>query len=283
METIDIFKVEFIFKEELYETYGQIRKPIDVNKPILLKINYFGDNFPCILLEFSQINNEVKVRHIRAQDWGGYSNDERNLCVRKISGKNKEFLPEKGTLDLLVLLALSIIQKMKEKNIIQKDSIVKINDLAYKDEMPISWFKFFRNYDSNILPETTYSKFGFILRNPDDKDESFETYMNYTIPYILNKKLKEYKFNKKFFEELRIFNDILKEKRMKMIKYNPNEKLEDFIVKIFETKKMKYYSELINIINKTTKFDIRGDWYWSESYYNSKVKDKIKVVKFIEL
>jgi hypothetical protein len=29
--------------------------------------------------------------------------------------------------------------------------------------------------------------------------------MNYTIPYILNKKLKEYKFNKKFFEELRIF------------------------------------------------------------------------------
>ena len=46
---------------------------------------------------------------------------------------------------------------------------------------------------------------------------------------------------------------------------------------------MKYYSELINIIDKTTKFDIRGDWYWSESYYNSKVKDKIKVVKFIEL
>ena len=84
---------------------------------------------------------EFKVYKLRAVAFGGYNEDDRVICL-------KPTLPEKGALDILVMLSLAIA------DYIDKGCIVKIEDGAKIDNnYPLSWRKFFTK------GETTYSKY----------------------------------------------------------------------------------------------------------------------------
>ena len=197
----------------------------------------------------------------------GYKEDERVLCIRPP-------LPEKGALNILVLLSLAIINDMMDKGIV-KNCKVQILDLAMNERYPISWYKYF-----NGRKETTYSKYGFVIRdlNVYDKDyEYFDYYMSEIIPKILNKRMNIMSRDEEFQMLLEEFNLVLKSKRIKRVIFNPTETIGEFLNKVLNTKRVEDYKELLKRLNKRTQFDIRYEWYWSKRYYDKFVNNKVMI------
>ena len=258
---IQILKYTFTYQTITYTAFLQIRNKKDV---ITINIGEFGDTFPCIMLKYTKKDNVFSIDKLRAQPFGGYSEDDRVLCIRPS-------LPEKGALNILVLLSLAIINDMLDKGIV-KNSKIKIFDLAINDRYPISWYKYFIG-----KKETAYSKYGFIIRNIK-KNISFDNYMNQIIPNILNQKMSIFSKDEDFQYLLQDFNGFLRSKKLRAIKFSMNETIEDFIKRVLDTKRPEKYSELLEYMNAITEFDIRGTWYWSKDYYEKNVTDKIQII-----
>ncbi len=302
--------IKFIFehKNNTYEANTQIRKR--KNNNINITVGFYGDNFPCIILNYIDSKKIFKIDKIRAQSFGGYSLDDRMLCIRNT--KTKEFLPEKGSLDILIMLSLSIFDYFRSNNYIDSSTNVLIKDMAMKDEYPLSWLKY-RNIIPNAIPDNianaipdnngyssllTYSKYGFQLRGKkyhslcyeeeyiDSPDLlfSFENYLKDVIPRKLSLNLKNVisKMNntkrKEFLYQLHELNNILKRKRINTINIENDTTIKNFIFQIFETKRQKEYKQIICLLDEEIQFDIRGYWFLDFKYYNfAKIVDVLEI------
>lgn len=254
-KTVEI-QLDFIFKEKEYRIRG-----ISKNKKnkLIIQFGNYGDDFPCIINEYDIQKREYYVAKLRAKAFGGWNEDDRVICL-------KPSLPEKGALDILVMVSLALA------DYIDKGCSVRIRDDAKIDnEYPLTWKKFFAKR------ETTYSKYGFILRNPEDSMESFEDELDITQEF-LEEKLTEYVSSltlKKIKREIDIMNNKLKEKKKPIINFNENETFEKLLRDIFESRK---YEKIVDILDKELDFDLRGIWYLSWEYYDLFIPDTQKVL-----
>lgn len=253
----------FEYQNVQYKAMGQIRKHTDEYK---ITVGYYGDEFPCIILEYKPKEDLFIVSKLRAQPWGAYKNDDRVICIQPP-------LSERGALDMLVLLSLKIME-----HFCSNKPKVQIKDAAMKDEYPLSWLKFFNRKDNNS-ELTTYSKYGFRLR--DEENFNYDIYFN-NIDRILNKPLfKLYSVNerKKLGKEIMEFNQKLKSKKIKQVVYNDNTKLIDLLKYIFETRRFNDYEKVLDIL-EAVPYEIRGYWYLDWQYYYDKVSKNIKNFDF---
>lgn len=289
-----ILRYIFEFRESKYEANTQIRKRR--NGDIDITVGYYGDEFPCIILNYNLRENVFKIDRIRAQSFGGYSEDDRMLCIRNT--ETKEFLPEKGSLDILIMLSLAIFEHFYDNGFLGDKSDrdktpVLIKDMAMKDEYPLSWLKYIKSF------ETTYSKYGFRLRGGSPPLSlcsetqyydlpniyfSFEEYTKEIIPEILSLNLKDTlkKFNKTdydfFMNLLNEFNKYLKfKKNIKTVKIEKDTTVLSFIMSVFETKRQNEYKKLLCYLDSQIHFDIRGYWYLDYEYYQN-IQEKAKII-----
>jgi hypothetical protein len=213
---------QFTFNNVKYIAQGIVRVK---NNSVFVNIGRAGDEFPCIMIEFDKVKRICKVSKLRAQKFGGWKEDDRTICLNPP-------LPKSGALDILVLLSLAIIRKYIGK----VDTY--INDGAMVDnQYPLSWKKFW------IGKGTTYSKYGFRLREPGQSSEFFKTYMKDIRRKIQTMNVENYIKN-------------MFDKRL-VAKYNPK----------FTDKKLEA-------------LDIRGIWYMDWKYYETIYKSQIKLLKF---
>jgi hypothetical protein len=248
-------QIDFKFKDTEYRIKG-----ISKNKNNKLYINFgnYGDEFPCIMLEYDIKKRIFIVYKLRAVAFGGYNEDDRVICL-------KPSLPEKGALDILVMLSLAIA------NYIDKGCSVTIRDDAKVDNnYPLSWRKFFTR------GETTYSKYGFILKQQDDTIESFQEDLD-MLELLLQDSINETLPNKviqSIQKELQFINKKLKEKKKPLLQFNGSEKLEEFIKDILESRK---YDKIMDILDDELGIELRGIWYLSWEYYDLFISESLKI------
>lgn len=241
------------------------------NKMLNLTFGYYGDDFPCIMLDYDTKKEIFKVYKLRALPFGSGKDTEMATCL-------KPALPLKGALDILVMFSLAVAEA------INPDALVVINDDATVDNnKSLSWLKYFDK------SETAYSKYGFIRRETSLKIQDsesykvFKYYMNNSLPKNLQYKLNEVLSDKvmneleKKYEE---FNVEFKKKKIKMIKFSKKNTLEKVILDWVETEKLQ---EILNIIKKIIDIDLRGRWYLSWYYYNNNIKEKVYITKIQKL
>jgi hypothetical protein len=252
-------QIEFKFNNINYKIRG-ISKFKD--NTIFLNFGYFGDEFPCIMNEYDIKKKVFFVHKLRAKPFGGWNEDDRVVCL-------KPDLPSSGALDILVGLSIAIAQYLNE------GCEVTIRDDAKVDnEYPLSWKKFFQK------GETTYSKYGFILRDPKDSIESFEEELDY-IEILLNEKVLDLIPKPKLSKLNKLIestNNILRKKKEKLIKVNQNTTLETFLKEIFETRK---YGPIFDFLDEELNIDLRGIWYLSWEYYIAFVPDNLKISNLV--
>jgi hypothetical protein len=241
------------------------------NKMLNLTFGYYGDDFPCIMLDYDTFKKVFKVYKLRALPFGSSKDTEMATCL-------KPALPLKGALDILVMFSLAVAE------VINPEALVVINDDATVDDnKSLSWLKYFAK------SETAYSKYGFIRRDTSLKIQDsesykvFKYYMNNSLPKNLQYKLNEvlsdkviYELEKKYEE----FNIEFKKKKIKMIKFSKKNTLEKVILDWVETEKLQ---EILNIIKKNIDIDLRGYWYLSWYYYNNNIKEKVYITKIQKL
>jgi hypothetical protein len=216
-------KFNFKYKDKNYIISGIAKVK---NNIVYLNLGHSGDEFPCIMIEFDKMTRICKISKLRAQKFGGWKNDDRIVCM-------KPSLPSKGALDLLVLLSLEIVRKYIGK------VTTYINDGAMVDnQYPLSWKKFW------IGRGTTYSKYGFRLRNPDQDSSFFKTYMKSVRSKLNQNNFALEKYLKNIFD-----------KRLTNL-YDPS----------FKNPELK-------------KIDIRGIWYLDWDYYKL-IEDKVNILKY---
>jgi hypothetical protein len=248
-------QIDFKFKDTNYRIKG-----ISKNKNNKLRINFgnYGDEFPCIMLEYDIKKREFTVSKLRAVAFGGYNEDDRIVCL-------KPNLPEKGALDILVMLSLEIA------NYIDKGCLVIIRDDAKVDNnYPLSWRKFFAKR------ETTYSKYGFILKDPKDTIESFHEDLD-ILELVLQDSISDALPNKviqSLQKEIQFINKKLKEKKKPTIQFHGSELLETFIKDVLESRK---YDKIMDILDDELGIELRGIWYLSWEYYDLFVSESLKV------
>ena len=254
-KTVEI-QLDFTFKEKEYRIRGISKHK---NNKLVLQFGNYGDDFPCIINEYDIQKREYFVYKLRAKSFGGWNEDDRVVCL-------KPSLPEKGALDILVMVSLALA------DYIDKGCIVSINDDAKIDnDYPLTWKKFFEK------GETTYSKYGFILRNPKDTIESFDDELDLTQEF-LEEKISEYISQLligKIKKEIEFVNKKLKEKMKPILHFNESETFEDFLKDIFESRK---YEKIINILEDEIGFDLRGIWYLSWEYYDVFIPENKKIM-----
>ena len=254
-KTVEI-QLDFTFKEKEYRIRGISKHK---NNKLVLQFGNYGDDFPCIVNEYDIKKREYFVSKLRAKAFGGFSDDDRMVCL-------KPSLPDQGALDILVMVSLAMA------NYVDKDCVVYINDDAKIDNLyPLSWKKFFSKR------ETAYSKYGFILRDPNDSIESFEDDLDLTQEF-LDEKIGDHlstKTLKKIKKEIDIVNKKLQEKKKPLIPFSENETFENLLNDIFESRE---YDTIINILEKEIEFDLRGIWYLSWEYYDVFIPETQKIM-----
>jgi hypothetical protein len=221
-----MFDVKFTFTyiNEIYTIRGIVK---EYEKTIYMNLGYAGDDFPCIMIEFDKVSRKCKISKLRAQKFGGWKNDDRIICM-------KPALKKTGALNILVHLSLAIVRKYIGK------VITYINDGAMVDDRyPLSWKKFW------IGKGTTYSKYGFRLREPVQKSEFFKSYMK-------NIRLKL---------------------QQKMSRFNTT--IENYIKNLFNKRLVDLYDPTFK--NSELKdIDIRGVWYMDWKYYDD-ITEKVSI------
>ena len=241
------------------------------NKMLNLTFGYYGDDFPCINLDYDTKKQIFKVYKLRALPFGSSKDAEMATCL-------KPALPLKGALDILVMFSLAIAE------IINPEALVVINDDAtIDDNKSLSWLKYFAK------SETAYSKYGFIRRDTSLKIQDsesykvFKYYMNNSLPKNLQYKLNEVLSDKVIYElekKYESYNIDFKKKKIKMIKFSRKNTLEKVILDWIETENLQ---GILDIIKKNIDIDLRGRWYLSWYYYNNNIKEKVYITKIQKL
>jgi hypothetical protein len=241
------------------------------NKMLNLTFGYYGDDFPCIMLDYNTEKQIFKVYKLRALPFGSNKDAEMATCL-------KPALPLKGSLDILVMFSLAIAE------VIDPEALVVINDDATIDNnKSLSWLKYFDK------AEIAYSKYGFIRRenslkiNDSESYKVFKYYMTNSLPKNLQYKISEVLSDKvmneleKKYEE---FNIEFKKNKIKMIKFSKKNTLEKVILDWIETENLQ---GILNIIKKNIDIDLRGKWYLSWYYYHNNIKEKVNITKIQKL
>lgn len=259
---------DFEYKKVKYIIRG---RTIYKNKVLNITFGFYGDDFPCIMLDYDVRKELFKVYKLRALGFGSVKGSEMATCLQPP-------LPEKGALDILVMFSLSVAEKLNP------NAIVEIRDEAtIDDNKSLSWLKYFSK------AETTYSKYGFIRRfstlNFDDSKsyEIFKNYMTNVHPKDLLYKINDVLYDKTLYkleDKYKVLNVELKKKKIKMRKFSLNYTFEKVILDWLET---EYLGYILEIIDKDNNIDIRGRWYLSWYYYNNNIKDKVVINKIQEL
>lgn len=252
-------QLDFIFKNVHYKIQGISKVK---NNIVYLNFGHYGDEFPCIMNEYNSKKNEFWIHKLRAQSFGGWNEDDRVICL-------KPELPAKGALDVLVMLSIAIAEYIDE------NCKVYINDDAKIDNnYPLSWRKFFTK------GETTYSKYGFILRDPKDSIDSFQEELD-ILELFLQDSISEH-LSKSVIQiikkEVDLINKKLKEKKKPVIHFNEEEKFEKLIKEVLETRK---YDKIMDLVDKELNIDLRGVWFLSWEYYESYIPEKYKVLDLV--
>lgn len=217
-------KFTFIYINETYTIKGIVK---DFEKTVYMNLGYAGDEFPCIMLEFDKVSRKCNISKLRAQKFGGWNKDNRIICM-------KPALKKTGALNILVHLSLAIVRKYMGR------VITYINDGAMVDDRyPLSWKKFW------LSKGTTYSKYGFRLREPKQNSEFFKTYMK-------NIRLKL-------------------QQRMK----GSNITFENYLKNIFDKRLVNLYDPVFKN-NELKEIDIRGIWYMDWKYYDD-ISEKVSI------
>lgn len=248
-------QIDFIFQNIKYRIKGISKIKNDI---VYLNFGHYGDEFPCIMNEYNIKKNEFWIHKIRAQSFGGWKDDDRVICL-------KPDLPAKGALDILIMLSIAIA------DYIDKGCIVYLVDDAKVDNnYPLSWKKFFTK------GETTYSKYGFILRNRNDSIESFQEELD-ILELLLQDKISDYlskSIIQNLYKEIEFINKKLREKKKSIIHFNENESIEKLIKDVLESRK---YDKIMDILNKELNIELRGIWFLSWEYYDLYIHENMKV------
>lgn len=186
-----LIKINFLYKNVQYTITGNC----EVTDKIL-KINLGSDSdFSCIKLVYHYYPNysALEVLGITAK----YYADNNN--IGKILTCMDPPLPERGSLDILVMLSLAIAKYIDPK------CQVFIDDKAQIDGKDLSWLKYFDKR------ETTYSKFGFIMRDDESVDDHlaypiFRHFMDIELQEIMKMKIKDI-YNKTILDEIKKLYD----------------------------------------------------------------------------
>lgn len=241
------------------------------NKMLNLTFGYYGDDFPCIMLDYDTKKEIFKVYKLRALPFGSSEDAEMATCL-------KPALPEKGTLDILVMFSLAVAE------VINPEALVVINDDAtVNNNKSLSWLKYFDK------AETAYSKYGFIRRENSLKiDDSqsykvFKYYMNNSLPQNLQLKLNEVLSDKILHElekKYEKYNEDFKKNKIKIIRFSKKNTLEKVILDWIETRNLQ---GILDVIKKSIDIDLRGYWYLSWYYYHNNIKEKVNINKISKL
>ncbi len=241
------------------------------NKMLNLTFGYYGDDFPCIMLDYDTKKEIFKVYKLRALPFGSSKDAEMATCLNPP-------LPLKGALDILVMFSLAVAEE------INPDALVVINDDATVDNnKSLSWLKYFDK------KETSYSKYGFIRRetslkiNDSESYKVFKYYMANSLPKNLSLKLNEVLSDKVINElekKYEIYNSDLKKKKIKMIRFSKKNTFEKVILDWIETENLQ---GILDVIKKDIDIDLRGKWYLSWHYYHNNIKEKVNITKISKL
>jgi hypothetical protein len=210
----------------------------------------------------------------------GYIPEEEMFYISLINSKVREGdnpkcfnppLPEKGAMDFLVQLCISLAYtinpKFKKFNLL--DTVVIIRNEDWKKDKPLGWLKYFKNYS-----ETSYSKYGFFIREEEleltDSEEGyllFKKYMSVLKEFIQTNRLKDVLNEKEILE-------ILPEKQ----RYLETLTLEDLLKTIIEDENLIYlYKKLLENEKLGSMINIQGEYYLSRYYYENLIKPEDKV------
>jgi len=258
----------FEYKNTKYVIKG---RTLYKNKMLNLTFGYYGDDFPCIMLDYDTKKEIFKVYKLRSLPFGSSKDAEMATCL-------KPALPLKGALDILVMFSLAVAEN------INPEALVVINDDATIDNnKSLSWLKYFDK------EETAYSKYGFIRRETSLKrsdSESykiFKYYMNTSLPKNLQYKLTEVLSDKVMNElekKYENYNSDFKKKKIKMVKFSKKNTLEKVILDWLETENLQ---GILDVIKKNIDIDLRGYWYLSWYYYHNDIKEKVNITKITKL
>jgi hypothetical protein len=149
------FKAKYnsAFGVKVYDVKGVI---YDINESINVELGVNGKNH-CIFLTYYKTDNTVYLGTITVYGWSKDKSDDLVFGKLKCFENNPDF-----NMDVLVMLSLAFIRKYIGKK------TLSISDLAGKDNASLSWLKFFNSPSG--AKSITYSKFGFQLTSPDEKN-----------------------------------------------------------------------------------------------------------------
>jgi hypothetical protein len=226
-------EIELEFKKNKYSLKGKV-----IKDELFVHINFQHpeNDQPCINITYDKIKDEFLIGTINSK----------SRCL------NPQ-LPEKGSLEILMMIALALI-----KMICGKNSKVYLSDMAMKDNIPLTILKIME-YDN---PSTAYSKFGFRLFSPNE-DDNFDSFIE------KYKKDLERKMPKKEFDRLNI----------PYIRTT----YKNFIRSLMEVSKEEDYTHFQweNFLNFEDIYTIFfHQWYLNWSYYN-KISEKVKIGRVI--
>lgn len=195
-------------------------------------------------------------------------------------------LPEKGAMDVLVHLCISLAYTLNPNfKKFELSDIAVIShpefDINNNKDKPLSWIKYLRNYS-----ETAYSKYGFIIRegeleltNRVASVELFRGYMSVLKRFIQEKRLIDLLEDEELLEILKTPESpetkFLGEQNIELKELT----LEDFLRKIIiEDENLTYlYYKLIKNEKIGSMINIQGEYYLSRYYYENLINDSDKV------
>jgi hypothetical protein len=254
-------RIDFVFANRKYTITGKSEVS---DKKIRIRLRHTDDNFPCIELIYHNYpgQNIFEVMGIASKD---YDNDGISKTLTCLSPS----LPNKGALELLVMTALGIAKY------IDSSARVFIDDKATLDGTSLSWLKYFDKY------ETTYSKYGFIIRG-DSGDDSFsypifENFMKIQLRDVLRMKLKD------IYPET-ILNKIKESYEKINKKLSINQTLEKTIKTFIQANKTGPITKYLDK-GKYDFINLEGIWELSWYYYNNNISEekKIKQLKITQI
>lgn len=267
MNVPDIFsksssiRIDFVFANRKYTIRG---KSEVFEKKIRIRLSHEDDNLPCIELIYHNYPGQTlfEVMGIASKI---YENDGTSKTLTCLSPP----LHNKGALDLLVMTTLGIAKYM------DPNGRVFIDDKATIDGTSLSWLKYFEKY------ETTYSKYGFIIRD-DAGDDSlsypiFENFMKIQLKDILLMKLKDI-YPENILNKIKESNEKINKKML------INQTLEKTIKIFIQANKTGYITQYLDK-GKYNFINLEGIWELSWYYYNNNISEdkKIQQLKIIQI
>jgi hypothetical protein len=266
------YKLNFVYKNITYNT--------TFSKEITYNHSYFRNDIISYNIGFERDKGDCVFLI--------YVPKDEIFCLDTINTKNKTGenpkcfnppLPEKGTLDILVNLCISLAYLLNPKF-----KRFEILDLASIKMKPLSWLKYFRNYS-----ETAYSKYGFILREEElnltdsiEGVELFNKYMSVLKQFMKEKRLVDL-LNEEEIEEILKTPEtqetkFLGENNKQTLDFLKYLTLENLIKTLIEDENHRnLYRKIIRNKKIGPMINIQGDYYLSRYYYENLIKPEDKV------